>query len=172
MSKTELKIQLYDSPILRKKCKKVKSIDFQVSQLLDKMVYLMRKEKGVGLAGNQASLNLSLVVIETSPKLYKLINPRLTKRKGRIIFDEGCLSFPGLTLSVKRAEEVWVNYLDTQGKSIDLKAEGTLAVILQHEIDHSEGILFIDRVSFLKRLEIRRNLENIKRLYKKSLVGK
>lgn len=166
MSKTELKIQLYGSPLLRKKTKQLKRIDGEVNELLNKMVSLMRKEKGAGLAANQAGLDLSLVVIETPEKLYKLINPKIVKKKGKVIFEEGCLSFPELSLSVKRAKEVLVNYVDTQGNFIDLKAEGMLAVILQHEIDHIYGILFTDRISLFKKIKIRRSLKKIKELRK------
>lgn len=168
MDKTELKIQLYGSPILRKRTKELKAIDDTVNQLLDQMVSLMKKQKGVGLAANQVGLDVSLVVIGTPQKLYKLINPKIVKRKGKIIFQEGCLSFPELLLSIKRAKEVLVNYVDTRGKSIDLKAEGALAVILQHEIDHIKGILFIDRIPFFKKIRIRRDLKKIKELYRKT----
>jgi len=169
MEKRDLDIQLYGSPILRKKCRQVKNIDYRINQLLDAMVKLMKEKEGVGLAGNQAGLELALVVVEAPQKLYRLINPRITKRKGKITFDEGCLSFPELTLSVKRSEEIWVNYLDEQAKEVDVKAEGILAVILQHEIDHINGVLFIDRIPLFERLKIRLKLDKIKRLYKKGI---
>jgi len=162
MSKIELKLQIYGSPILRKKCKEVKEITPEILQILDKMVYLMRRYKGVGLSANQAGLDLALVVIETPEKLYKMINPRIIQKKGSLIFEEGCLSFPGLTLSVKRAREVWVNFTDEQGRNLDLKAESTLAVILQHEIDHIQGVLFIDRLPFWERFKINPVLKEIK----------
>ena len=162
MKKTELKLQIYGSPILKKRCRRVSRISPEILQVLDKMVYLMRRYKGVGLSANQAGLDLALVVIETPEKLYKMINPRIIQKKGSLIFEEGCLSFPGLTLSVKRAREVWVNFTDEQGRNLDLKAEDTLAVILQHEIDHIQGVLFIDRLPFWERFKIKPVLKEIK----------
>jgi len=164
-----LKIQVYGSPLLKNKCKEVEEVSPQIKQLLDQMLKLMRKENGLGLAGNQAGLNLALVVIETPEKVYKLINPKIKKRKGSIAFDEGCLSFPDIGLSIKRAKEVWVEFLDEQGKAQTLKADDLLAVILQHEIDHINGVVFIDRISFLRRFGIRGKLAKIKKAYKKSL---
>lgn len=151
---------------MRKKCREVKEIDFHIRRTLDKMVYMMRKKDGVGLAANQAGLDISLVVIETKEKLYKLVNPKIIKLKGKILFNEGCLSFPGLGLTIKRSRQVWVNYLDDSGRSIDLQAEGVLSVILQHEIDHINGVVFIDRISFWTRLKIRPQLLKIKKMYK------
>ncbi|MCD6539470.1 MAG: peptide deformylase [Candidatus Omnitrophica bacterium] len=162
MNKIKLKLQIYGSPILRKKCRKVGEITPEILQILDKMVYLMRRYRGVGLAANQAGLDLALVVIETPEKLYKLINPKIIQKKGSLIFEEGCLSFPGLILSVKRAREVWVNFTDEQGRNLDLNAEDTLAVILQHEIDHIQGVLFIDRIPFWEKLKIKSVLKKIK----------
>lgn len=167
MKKTELRLQLYGSPLLRKRCLEVEKIDFRIRELLSSMVTLMRMKKGVGLAANQAGLELRLVVIETPERLYRMINPRITAQKGRIFFDEGCLSFPGINLRIKRAREVWVNYLNEEGFAIDLKAEGSLAVILQHEIDHINGILFIDRVPVWQRLKLIPQLKKIKQLSKK-----
>ena len=172
MKQEKLKIQIYPSPILRKKCSKVEAIDFSINKLLDEMLILMKANDGVGLAANQAGVNQAVVVINTPEKIYKMINPRITKKKGRINFDEGCLSFPELSLSIRRAKEVWVSFQDEQAREVDLKAEGVLAVILQHEIDHINGILFIDRVSFWQRLKISSKLREIKKLYKESLYSK
>ncbi len=162
MKKTELKLQIYGSPILKKRCRRVSRISPEILQVLDKMVYLMRKYKGVGLAANQVGLEEALVVIETPQRVYKMINPKITKRRGKLVFEEGCLSFPGLTLSIKRAREVWVSYVDERAREVDLKAEGILAVILQHEIDHLNGILFIERISPLRKLRIKPILKEIK----------
>lgn len=161
MKKTELEVKRYGNPALRKKCRKVQKVNSEVKEILKGMINLMRKEKGVGLAANQAGFELALVVVETPEKLYKLINPKITKKKGKIVFEEGCLSFPEINLSIKRAKEVWVNFLNEEGRKIHLRADGTLAVILQHEIDHINGVLFIDRVSFFKKLKIKPKLKVI-----------
>jgi peptide deformylase len=123
----------------------------------------MYEEEGIGLAANQAGLDLRLVVIETEDKVWKIINPQIRKKRGSIIFEEGCLSFPGLSLRIKRAKEVWVDYLDVDGNKLSVKAEDILAVAFQHEIDHIDGILFIDRIPYLERLRISSQLLEIKK---------
>ena len=167
MKQEKLKIQIYPSPILTRKCSKVEDINFSINKLLDEMSELMKANDGAGLAANQAGVNQAVVVINAPEKIYKLINPRITKKAGKIIFDEGCLSFPELSLSIRRAKEVWVNFQDEQAREVDLKAEGVLAVIFQHEIDHINGISFIERIPFWQRLKIRSKLRKIKKLYKK-----
>ena len=123
----------------------------------------MRKEGGIGLAANQAGIDLRLVVIETKDKIWKIINPQIRKKRGSIVFEEGCLSFPGLSLKIKRAKEVWVDFLDVDGNKVSVKAEDILAVAFQHEVDHLDGILFIDHISYLERLKISPWLLEIKR---------
>lgn len=171
MEKIELKLQIYGSPVLWKKCRPVKNIDFRIRQILDDMAEMMKKNKGIGLAATQAGLDLSLVVIELPEKSYRMINPKIVKRKGKIKFDEGCLSFPGLMLTVPRSEEVWVNFYDEQGKEQNIKAEGVLAVVFQHEIDHINGVLFIDRIPWWQRLSKLSKLKKIKQLHKEQKSG-
>jgi len=161
MSKTKLRIYVWPEGILRKKCQKVGDVDEKVRCLLDRMLSLMRGSGGAGLAGNQAGLDLSLIVIEVENHIFKLVNPEIVKREGSVSFPEGCLSFPGLELEVKRNSKVWVSALNQEGESVEIEAEGFLAVIFQHEIDHVEGIVFTDRVSFWKRAKIYSKLRKI-----------
>jgi len=163
MKKTELKLQLYGKEILRQRVKEVKEITPEVREYLEGMLKLMRKEGGIGLAANQAGIDLRLVVIETQDKVWKIINPQIRKKRGSIVFEEGCLSFPGLNLKIKRAKEVWVDFLDVDGNKVSVKAEDILAVAFQHEVDHLDGILFIDHISYLERLKISPWLLEIKR---------
>ena len=163
MKKTELKLQLYGRKILRQRVKEVKEITPEVREYLEGMLKLMRKEGGIGLAANQAGIDLRLVVIETKDKIWKIINPQIRKKRGSIVFEEGCLSFPGLSLKIKRAKEVWVDFLDVDGNKVSVKAEGILAVAFQHEVDHLDGILFIDHIPYLERLKISPWLLEIKR---------
>jgi len=163
MKKTELKLQLYGKKILRQRVKEVKEITPEVREYLEGMLKLMRKEGGIGLAANQAGIDLRLVVIETQDKVWKIINPQIRKKRGSIVFEEGCLSFPGLNLKIKRAKEVWVDFLDVDGNKVSVKAEDILAVAFQHEVDHLDGILFIDHISYLERLKISPWLLEIKR---------
>jgi len=161
MNKTKLRIHTWPEDILRNRCRKIEKVDEQVKHLLDEMFSLMLIGGGIGLAGNQAGLDLSLVVIENEGRIFKLVNPEITKREGSIKFPEGCLSFPGLELEVKRNRKVWVSALDQEGKPVEIEAEGFLAVVLQHEIDHIEGVAFIDRVSFWDRVKIYPKLRKI-----------
>ncbi len=161
MSKTKLRIHTWPENILRNRCRKVEKVDSQVKCLLDEMLSLMRVSGGAGLAGNQAGLDLSLVVIEIENRIFKLVNPEIIKREGSVSFHEGCLSFPGLELEVKRSKKVLVSALDHEGKPIKIEAEGFLAVIFQHEIDHIEGIAFVDRVSFWNRVKAYSKLRKI-----------
>ncbi|OQX86259.1 MAG: peptide deformylase [Candidatus Omnitrophica bacterium 4484_70.2] len=128
----------------------------------------MKEKGGIGLAANQAGLDLKLVVIDIPPFktnkniVFKLINPKILKKEGRRKFEEGCLSFPNLSLTIKRAERVWVEALDERGKILNLEAKGILSIVLQHEIDHINGIVFIDRLSFWERVKILPKLRKLK----------
>jgi len=162
MKETKLRVHLWDDRILKNKCKPVKEVTQNIRELLEEMYSLMKAEGGVGLAANQVGIDLCLVVIQTQEGLFKLINPRIIKKEGRIELEEGCLSFPNITLSIKRAEKVWVSSSDEKGNPFDIEAEGVLAVVLQHEIDHINGIVFIERIPFLRRMRLRNKLKEIK----------
>jgi len=131
------------------------------------MLTLMRVTEGLGLAGNQAGLDSCLVVVEINDQVFKLVNPQIIKQEGSVSFTEGCLSFPGLEIEIERANKIWISALDEKGRAIEIETEGLVSVIFQHEIDHIEGKVFIDRVSFLKRLQIAPKLAAIARKTKK-----
>ena len=169
MEKTKLEIQYWGSKFLQTRCKPVKEFTDRISEIFDEMQVLMKISDGIGLAANQVGMNLRMVVIETKEGLFKLVNPVITKRKGKIKFKEGCLSFPGISLNIKRANKVWVSSFDDKGNSFEIEAEGLLAVVLQHEIDHINGIVFIDRVPFLKKLSLRKKLKEIEKKDKDGL---
>ncbi|MCF7877381.1 MAG: peptide deformylase [Candidatus Omnitrophica bacterium] len=161
--KTKLKIHKWPDKILKKKSAKIKRPDQDTEDILNQMYILMKASDGIGLAANQVGLAMQLVVIEAGGEIYKLINPKITKREGFITFREGCLSFPGIELEVKRSRKVFVEALDQKGQFVSLKPEGVLAVVFQHEIDHINGVTFIDRVSFWRRLKIASKLKKIKK---------
>ncbi len=162
MSAIELRIRTWPDNLLKKKCREVEVVDGSIRRLLDEMHFLVQENKGVGLAANQAGLDLKLIVIEDRDEVIKLVNPKIIKKEGRMTFLEGCLSFPGIELKVKRAKKVWVSSLNEKGEAVNYEAEGLLAVIFQHEIDHINGISFIDKVSFLEKIKIRPLLKKIK----------
>lgn len=144
-------------------------VDEKVRESLDEMLSMMRVSGGAGLAGNQAGLDLSLLVIEVENHIFKLVNPQIVKSEGSVSFPEGCLSFPGLELEVKRANKVWITALNEDGKPVEIEAEGFLSVIFQHEIDHIRGVVFIDRISFWQRLKTYPKLRKIIRRTKDGL---
>ena len=143
-----LEIKEYPSPILREKTAKIKNpLAPEIQELILNMTETMHKAQGLGLAASQVGFNLRLCIIETEDNFFTLINPKITaKSRKKISANEGCLSFPGIFLSISRASEVQVRYLDQAGAPQKIKATGLLARALQHEIDHLDGVLFIDRI--------------------------
>jgi len=152
MSKFEL--IKYPAPVLRKPTETIKEIDAELIQTADEMLTLMYEKNGVGLAGPQAGISKRIAVIdlrEDHHPVYVLINPRVVKREGAVETEEGCLSLPEIFTDVKRAERVKVEYIDREGETRSIEAEGLFARALQHEIDHLNGVLFIDRIGETRR---------------------
>ncbi|NLP36189.1 MAG: peptide deformylase [Firmicutes bacterium] len=150
------KIRTNPDPVLREKAKTINKISAPIIRLLDDMAETMYAANGVGLAAPQIGIGKRLVVIDVQNGngLLKLINPVITQKNGAEVAIEGCLSFPGIAGEVERAEEVTVKALDPEGKELEIKATGLLARALQHEIDHLDGVLFVDRViRFLEKEE-------------------
>ena len=160
-------IKKYPDPVLRAKTAAVGAIDDNLQRLIDDLVETMHAAPGVGLAANQVGVPLQVAVIdigdreEGKPKqpLLVLINPVILSQEGSIVSEEGCLSLPDYTENVKRAKRVKVRAKDRKGKPYELEAEGLMAKALQHEIDHLNGLLFIDRLSPLKKSIFRRKLK-------------
>ncbi len=161
--KTKLKIHKWPEKILRRKAKKVEKVDEVVENILDQMYLLMKSSDGVGLAANQAGVGMQLVVIEFGGQVFKLVNPEIVERKGSMVVKEGCLSFPGIELDIKRNNKIKVKALDQKGNPLSLSLDDALAVVFQHEIDHINGVVFIDRISLLQRLKIVSKLKKIKK---------
>ena len=133
--------------ILRKKSRTVEKIDSRIIMLLNDMAETMYKANGAGLAAVQVGILKRLVVIDVGEGLIKLINPKIVSSFGEQQETEGCLSIPGIYGTVKRPEQVEVSALNEKGDSIKLKGTGLLACAFRHEIDHLDGILFIDKAS-------------------------
>lgn len=163
-----LKLYTYPDKILSKKCEKVTEVNDDIRKLLDDMLETMYADKGVGLAAPQIGIAKRIIVIDdkvsedgtpgTNPRF--LVNPELIKKSEETFwFNEGCLSVPGQSAEVERHKAVTVKYLDYHGDEQILEAEDYLAVILQHETDHLDGILYIDRISRLKRNMIIKKLK-------------
>jgi peptide deformylase len=157
-----LKLQKYGSPILREKAIPVSKVDSDIRELVDDMIETMYVEGGVGLAAPQIGISKRIIIIDTEEKgVIVLINPVIIKREGETKEEEGCLSVPGIFSIVKRSAVITVEALDLDEKKIRLTQEGFLAIALQHEIDHLDGYLFIDRLSPAKRLMIKNKLKEI-----------
>ena len=161
-----LNILTYPDKFLRQPTKLIEDIDGTTQKMIEDMSYTMYESKGVGLAAIQVGFDKSLIIYDVSPSeenrsLQVLINPRIVESNGRIISEEeGCLSVPDLRADVKRAESVLVEGFNREGKPMRIDAEGHLAIVLQHEIDHLNGILFIDHISALKRELYKRRIKN------------
>ncbi|MCU0315207.1 MAG: peptide deformylase [Fimbriimonadaceae bacterium] len=133
-------------PVLRKKAVEVTKFGKRIQQLGDNMVRLMKAANGVGLAGPQVGVLERIIVIHPGKKPIVLVNPVIVKREGEEIGEEGCLSIPGLYGDVKRSEFIEVEALTLKGDPVAYEMEGYAARIVQHEVDHLDGILFIDKV--------------------------
>jgi peptide deformylase len=148
-----MEIVKYPDPILEKKAKKVKNpLDPETQELIKQMLTTLEKAEGAGLAAPQVGKSLRICVIQCDGDSFVLINPKITSySRDKEICEEGCLSFPGNWLPVKRSGKVKVRYADETGKEIKTKAEGLLARIIQHEVDHLDGILFVERAVKAKK---------------------
>ena len=151
-----LEILKFPDPRLSRFARPVENITNDIVQLINDMLETMYAAPGVGLAANQVGALHRIVVLDIDhenpqKKVYKLINPTIVRSEGEILWEEGCLSVVDFTAEVRRAARVEVAALDDHGTETTIEAEGLLAVALQHEIDHLDGKLFIDRISRLKR---------------------
>lgn len=161
-----LHILHYPDPRLRLKAEPVKQVDDSVCQLIDDMLETMYDAPGVGLAAPQVNVSKRLIVIDISEARDTpvcLINPVILEREGNEIMEEGCLSVPGIYDTVERAAAIRVQSLGRDGKPYEMKADGLLAVCIQHEMDHLEGKLFVDYLTEMKRQRIKKKMEKYRR---------
>lgn len=164
-----LKILTYPDTFLKQTAKPVKNIDGAIQKIIDDMAATMYQAPGVGLAAIQVGCDKSILIYDISPEeekpsLQVLINPKVVSRAGEMLSEnEGCLSVPDFRADVKRAASILVEGLDRDGNPSKIEADGLLAVVLQHEIDHLTGTLFIDRISPLKRELYKRRIKKLLR---------
>jgi len=149
----DIHIRVLPDPVLRQKSKRVRVIDASIHKLIENMKQVMHASGGVGLAAPQIGVPLRVIVIGIPEQEdIALINPEVVRRKGERKVSEGCLSVPGYFGEIKRAESVTVKGLDPSGKEIRIKAEELLAQVLEHEIDHLNGVLYIDHLESVDKL--------------------
>lgn len=171
-----LPIAIYPAPVLTTRAQPVETITPTIVHLLDDMADTMYSASGIGLAGPQIFQNLRMIVIDVGEpvaqtsgaradnmthKLYQLVNPEIVSQDGSIVWEEGCLSLPDLHVDMKRSNHVVVRAQDKTGTPLTIDAHGLLAVALQHEIDHLNGILIFDALSRLKRQLYLRKLRKL-----------
>ncbi|MFC1967014.1 peptide deformylase [Chloroflexota bacterium] len=148
-----LPIRMVPDPILRQKSKRVRSVDGSIQKLIGDMIETMHAAPGVGLAAPQVGIPLRVIVISIpEQENITLINPEIVRKSGERLVNEGCLSVPGYVGEVKRAESVTVKGHNQNGKEIRIKADGLLAQALEHEINHINGILYIDQLESMDKL--------------------
>ncbi len=177
------KIRIWPDPALSEVAKPVETVDDEIRTLIDDMFETMYEANGVGLAATQIAVPHRVLVIDLDPSkdaaehpevqaeldafLFKgaqeFINPEIVAREGSIVWDEGCLSVPGYTDKVKRAEKIEIEALDRNGQKFRLEAVGLYAVALQHEIDHLDGKVFVQYLSRLKRDSVKRKMNKMKK---------
>jgi len=163
-----LEILKYPHAVLKKKCDKIERIDENLGKLIQDMTETMYGSGGVGLAACQVGISRRVIVVDVSPVdsekgLFVMINPEIISEEGEVEHEEGCLSVPDYSEKLKRREKVLVRGISLEGRELEISAKGILAIALQHEIDHLNGILILDRISQLKREIYRNKLKKEKR---------
>ena len=164
-----LEIRKYPEKVLKQKASPVTTFDQDLQVLIDNMIETMYAAPGVGLAAPQVGEPKRLAVIDISSRqdkfpLLVIVNPVIVSSEGEVEFEEGCLSLPEYTAIVKRAENVVVKAQDRDGKAIEIEGTELLAIALQHEIDHLDGILLIDRISAIKREFFKKRYKKIQKM--------
>jgi len=151
-----LKILKYPNQILRKKSEEVEKITPEIENLAKEMILVMEKERGIGIAAPQVGVLKRIIALQTEKGPEVFINPKIIKKsKEAAALEEGCLSFPGLFLKIKRPKTVEIETLNLDGENLRFRAEGLISRVLQHEIDHLDGILFFDKISFWQRRKLK-----------------
>lgn len=170
-----LEILTYPDPRLALKAAAVEKVDDDIRKLIDDMFETMYFSDGVGLAAPQVGVTQRIIVLDCAPRPEDeeagtplkprepraFVNPVIVEKTGTITWEEGCLSVPGYVDQVERAEKIVLEALDRNGDTVRLEAEGLLSVCIQHEIDHLEGVLFVDRLSRLKQTMVKKKLKKL-----------
>jgi len=158
-------IRKYQDPILRQEAKPITQITKEINNLIQDLKDTLIDSKGIGLAANQIGISLQAIIVSQENKGTKnflvLLNPKIIAHRGKQVIEEGCLSFPGIYFKIRRAYWIRLTGLNVKGEPLILEAEGIFAQVIQHEIDHLRGKVFIDHLPFWKRWKIKRELARI-----------
>lgn len=139
-------IRIKGDELLRKKSRKVDKINERIKILVEDMIETMNENEGIGLAAPQVGILKRVIVVDVGEGPIAMVNPEIISRDGEQIITEGCLSVPNINGNVKRPENLKVKYLDLENKEHDILTEGLLSVVISHEVDHLNGVLFIDKI--------------------------
>lgn len=168
-----LSIVLYPEPVLRRKAESIDQPGPELAELARDMLDLMYETQGVGLAAPQVGRSIQLLVLnpagdreETGEELI-LLNPKIVSKKGKEWGQEGCLSFPGIYAEIRRADRILLQAQDLEGEEIEMAAEGFLSRVIQHELDHLTGTLFIDRMTPAEKIKAKKALVDLEERYRK-----
>jgi peptide deformylase len=171
------RIRIYGDPILRKRALRIEEIDNSVLRLIDDMLASMKENDGVGLAAPQIGESLAVIVAELpaeedneQPVTYALINPEIIYREGGTVMEEGCLSIPGIRAEVERPERIVMTARDRHGNEVTLECTDLLARVMCHEVDHLNGVLFIDRLAPFERELLREKLEELEQSQARGII--
>ena len=169
-----MKIYSYPEPVLKEKAAPVTEFDENLKQLVDDMAETMYAAPGIGLAAPQVGISKRLTVIDCASKdepsqLIALVNPEIIAKEGEVCEEEGCLSVPGYYAKVHRSAAVQVRFQDVEGNTKVIEAEGLMAVACQHEIDHLDGILFVDHLSSLKKSMFRKKWQKLQQQHEEQM---
>ena len=167
-------IILHPDPRLKKLCAPVEGVTPELGKLAEDMLQTMYDAPGIGLAATQVDVHRQLLVLDVSEEKNApmvIINPRIVSREGSQVYQEGCLSVPGIFADVERADRIRVEAHDVDGKEVVIEADGLLAVCIQHEMDHLTGKLFVDYLSPLKRELVRKKLAKQRRHAEPAAAG-
>ena len=161
-----LKLYRYGSPILKKRAEEVTEFDGELHEFIDRMADTLYTQNGVGLAAPQVGLSRRIFIVDLSfgeevERVLPMINPEILSVEGSCSMEEGCLSIPGVYEDIVRPEKVWIRYWDPDGREREIEADDFLARIIQHEADHLDGILFVDRLGSVKRSLLSKTLRGI-----------
>ena len=163
----KMKIYTYPDAILRAMAEPIEEIDEELQKLIESMAETMYSAPGIGLAANQVGVSKQIIVYDLSPKgersLSILMNPEIVQAEGEIVYEEACLSVIDYSAEVQRSARIKVKGVDQNGNPVDVEAEDLHAICLQHEIDHLNGVLFIDHISSLKRSLYKKKLKKMQR---------
>jgi len=157
-------IYTYPHPVLRRNAGRVEEIDSEVRSLIDEMIEIMYRDDGIGLAAPQIGVSRRIIVVDAGEGLKCMVNPEILEQNDEFeSMEEGCLSLPGIRVPVSRSRKIRVQGLDVSGESVMLSLEGLMARVYQHEIDHLDGVLIIDRASSIHRTLVRGKLRELEK---------